>query len=247
MRVLALYNIKGGVGKTTAAVNLAYLSAAAGARTLIWDIDPQGAATYTFRIKPRVKGGAEKLLRKGHGIGRAIKGTDFENLDLIPGDFSYRHLDILLEGKHKPARRLRKLIRPLSAEYDFLYFDCPPSISLVSEAVFQAVDCLVVPVIPTPFSMRTLEQLRRFQKRHGLEEMKVLPFFSMVDRRKKLHRAITEDPPGKGPRFLSATIPFASIVEQMGIRREPLECFSPRSTAASAFLALWREIMEEAV
>jgi len=68
--VLATYNIKGGVGKTSAAVNLAYLSARGGARTLLWDLDPQGASTYLFRVKPKVKGGGRKLVRAKRRVGR---------------------------------------------------------------------------------------------------------------------------------------------------------------------------------
>ena len=62
-KVLATYNVKGGVGKTSAAVNLAYLAAHAGSRTLLWDLDPQGASTYLFRVRPKVRGGGRKLVR----------------------------------------------------------------------------------------------------------------------------------------------------------------------------------------
>ena len=64
MKVLASYNIKGGVGKTSTAVNLAYLAAREGRRTLLWDLDPQGAATYLFRVRPRVKGGGRGLVTR---------------------------------------------------------------------------------------------------------------------------------------------------------------------------------------
>ena len=96
MKIFATYNIKGGVGKTTAAVNLAYLSAADGCRTLLWDLDPQGAASFLFRIKPRVKGGGKALIRGTKTLDDAIKGTDFDHLDLLPADFTYRNMDLLL-------------------------------------------------------------------------------------------------------------------------------------------------------
>ena len=87
MRTIALYSNKGGVGKTAAAVNLSYLSAQAGAKTLICDIDPQSSATYYFRVKPKLKSGAKGFLKGGKKAYKSIKGTDYENLDLLPGGF----------------------------------------------------------------------------------------------------------------------------------------------------------------
>src|SRR5437660_112418 len=137
-RVLATYNIKGGVGKTSAAVNLAVLAAGQGARTLLWDLDPQGASTYLFRVKPKVKGGGRKLVTGKSDAADSIKGTDHERLDLLPADFSYRHMDLALDDAKKPTRRLARVLEPLRPDYDYVFLDCPPSLSLVSENVFEA-------------------------------------------------------------------------------------------------------------
>ena len=104
MSVIAVYNLKGGVGKTTTAVNLAYLSAAAGERTLLWDLDPQAASSFAFRVRPHVAGFSRKTLEGGHALAAAIKETDFEGLDLLPADFAYRKLDRLLSRRDKPER-----------------------------------------------------------------------------------------------------------------------------------------------
>ena len=140
--VLATYNIKGGVGKTSAAVNLAYLAARGGATTLLWDLDPQGASTYLLRVKPKVKGGGEKLVRGKSDASARIKGTDYDRLDLLPADFSYRHMDLHLDATKRPTSRLARVLSPLEPEYDYVFLDCPPSISLVSESVFEAADAL---------------------------------------------------------------------------------------------------------
>src|SRR5690349_21026913 len=188
-RVLATYNIKGGVGKTSASVNLAYLAARDGARVLLWDLDPQGGSTYLLRIKPKVKGGGRKLVAGRSDVERLIKGTDHERLDLLPADFSYRHLDLALDRSKRPTRRIARMLRPLRDEYDYIFLDCPPSISLVSESVFEAADALLVPIIPATLSSRTYGQLHDVLSGGP----KVLGFFSMADRRKKLHRELMDE------------------------------------------------------
>jgi chromosome partitioning protein len=241
MKVIATYNLKGGVGKTATAVNLAYLAAEQGNRVLVWDLDPQGAATFYFRVKPKVKGGGKALVRGRRELDDVVKGTDFENLDLVPADFSYRNLDLVLERTKKPTRRLGQLLRPLRKDYDYVFLDCPPSISLASESVFEASDVLLVPLIPTTLSLRALNQLDRFLKRGSLRNPpKVIGFFSMVDRRKRIHRDVIDEV-GRHRRVLSSRIPAATDVERMGQRRKPVGSFAPRSRAAAAYRELWDE------
>jgi cellulose biosynthesis protein BcsQ len=139
---------------------------------------------------------------------------------------------------------VRKLIKPLRDEYDYLFIDCPPSISLVSENVFQAADILLVPTIPTTLSLRTLYQLLHFCEGRKYRNLTVLPFFSMVDRRKILHRDMVEDPPRMHCRLLANSIPYASEVEQMGVRRAALETYAHGSRAAQAYRALWAELKD---
>lgn len=248
MRVLAAYNIKGGVGKTATAVNLAYLSAYHGARTLVWDLDPQGAATFYFRVRGKV-GGGKRHIRGKQDLDSLIRGTDFEQLDLLRASFAYRNLDQVLAGTKKPLERFARLIQPLAANYDCLIFDCPPGINLVSESIFFAADALLVPTIPSILSLRCLDQLTEHLEREGPQSLRVLPFYSMVDVRKSMHRNICEGPvPDRVPnrvRWLEARIPYNSLVEQMGVHRAPLAVFAARSPAAYAYRALWDEIQTE--
>ncbi len=246
MKTFATYNIKGGVGKTTAAVNLAYLSAADGYRTLIWDLDPQGAASFLFRVKPRVKGGGKALIHGTKALDDAIKGTDFDDLDLLPADFTYRNMDLLLgDTDKKPTRKIGQLLRPLAAEYDHVFLDCPPSISLVSENVMHAADVLLVPLIPTTLSVRTLDQLTEFVAGFHGRRPEIRAFFSMVDRRKKLHQETIRDLSAERPEVAAAAIPALSLIERMSVERAPVAAFAPRSVAARAYRALWSELSKD--
>lgn len=242
MKVIATYNIKGGVGKTATAVNLAWLAAREGAPTLVWDLDPQGAASYYFRIRPNIKGGGKRLVQGKRDLDDFIRGTDYELLDLLPADFSYRKMDLYLERAKNPLQQLRKLLKPFRNEYYYVFLDCPPSISLVSENIFEATDTVLVPTIPTTLSLRTYKQIRDFFRKHDLDAVKILPFFSMVDRRKTMHRTIVDTPPEYMENLLPTAIPYDSKVEQMGINRTPLAEFAPNSRTAHCYEALWNDI-----
>jgi chromosome partitioning protein len=246
MKILATYNIKGGVGKTATAVNLGYLAARDGYRLLLWDLDPQGAASFLFRIKPRVKGGGKALIRGQRSIDDAIKGTDFAGLDLLPADFTYRNLDLVLDSAKQPAKRLASLLAPLRAEYDVIVLDCPPSISLLSESVLHAADLLLVPLIPTTLSVRTLDQLTEFVAGFNGHRPDILAFFSMLDRRKRLHAQILQDLPKQRPDIATSAIPALSLIEQMSVRRAPVAAFAPRTAAARQYRELWREARQRA-
>jgi cellulose biosynthesis protein BcsQ len=242
MRVIATYNIKGGVGKTTAAVNLAYLASRDGLRTLLWDLDPQAAATYMFRVRPRVKGGGKALIRGTRSLDEAIKGTDFDHLDILPGDFTYRNMDLLLDGAKNRVRRLSRLVGPLAADYDLVILDCPPSVSLVSENVLHAAGLILVPLIPATLSLRTLDQLTEFVAGFDGPRPDVLAFFSMVDRRKRLHREIAERLPQERGDIAVASIPALAVIERMAVERSPVPVFAPRSPATRCYRDLWEEV-----
>ncbi len=240
MRVLSIYNMKGGVGKTAATVNLAYLAALEGRRTLIWDLDAQGASSFYFRVKPKVKGGGKKIVSGKSDLDDLIKGTDFVNLDILPADFSYRDLDLSFADEKQT--RLKKLIAPLKGQYDLIVFDCPPSISELSVQVFRASDLLLVPMLPSTLSLRTLEQIRMFLRKEKLQGLKMRSFFSMVDRRKKMHREILEDSAENDSNSLLPYIPYSSIVEKMGVERRPVVDFAPGSAPAASFRRLWNDV-----
>ena len=242
MKIVALFNIKGGVGKTAAAVNLSHLASLDGHQTLIWDLDPQGAATFYFRVRAKVDGGGGRLLKKRKKLHKHIRGTDFWGLDLIPADMTYRLMDVELSGMKDPKQRLASLLEPLAGEYDLVFLDCPPSFSLTSESIFAAADLVLIPTVPTPLSLRSLDHVRDRVADH--KRLAVRPFFSLVDRRKAMHRSTLEHAAAAPFAFLKSEIPYASEVEQMGVQLAPLAAYDRASRAGRAFSTLWQEVSE---
>jgi cellulose biosynthesis protein BcsQ len=243
MKVLASYSIKGGVGKTTAATNLAWLAANEGRRVLLWDLDPQGGSTFLFRVAPKVKH-AKALVDGKSDLLDAIKASDFDNLDLLPADLSYRYLDLWLDSQRRPTKRLGLLLETMQDEYDLVVMDCAPSVSLISENIVRAADLLLAPVQPSPLAMRTLDQLATFADDTKGRTPPILAFLSMVDLRRKLHRDLVEAAPTGRIELAKTVIPSAAVVEQMGLRRAPVVQWAPRSSAGKAYAALWREVAD---
>lgn len=245
MKIYSIYNIKGGVGKTTISVNMAYLSAAEGNRSLIWDLDPQGGTSYYMCVKASVKGGAEGLMHKKSKVAQQLRMTGYPNLDLLPADISYRNLDHILAKRSKPLLGLQQLIKPLKKQYDHVFIDCPPGLSLVTENVFQMTDVLLVPLIPTPLSLRAYNRLVRFLVKRRTKKLKVLPFFNMVNPEKPIHRVVTKNVTEKHPIFLKSRVPESTLIEAMGVKRSPMFTYARESKEASALRALWSEISQK--
>jgi len=242
MTTLALYHLKGGVGKTAAAVNLAYLAARTGAPTLLVDLDPQSSATYYFRVKPRLHEGAKLLIKNRKTVLNHIRATEFEDLDLLPADQNLRKMDSFLASQKKPLTVIKDFLAPLKKDYEYIFLDCPPTLSLVAEAIFAATDVLLTPVIPTFLSARTHTQLAKFLEKKRFKPLRWYSFISMMDGRKTLHRDFMASLRQDESLFLRSIIPFLSDVERMGIYRQPLPCFNPNSEASYAYRRLWWEI-----
>lgn len=241
MRVVALHSLKGGVGKTSAAVNLAWESACSGQRTLLWDLDPQGAAGWCLGVDaaPGLKPG--KLARGELALGRCVQRTAWEGLHVLPGDMGLRNLDHALAKAGDSRKRLKQLAEPFAEDYAVLVLDCPPGLSRLAENVLRLADEVLVPVLPSPLSARAWAQLADHAA--GVKKApRLRAFFSLVDRRRRLHREWLEQPPaGLSGHTLRFWVPNASAVERMTVERRPLGAFDPRSPATHAYRGLWRE------
>jgi chromosome partitioning protein len=243
MITIALYNLKGGVGKTASCVNLAYLAAKDGYKTLLWDIDPQGSTTFYYKVKPKDAQGIKKLISKDADLESAIMSTDYENLEIIGADNSAKAFDVIVEEMKGNKNRLKSILKQLEHEYDFVFIDCPPGLSALSENIFQAADIVLMPIIPTTLSVRTYNMVKDYFKEKNLDGSKMMCFFTMADLRKNMHKEIM-DLLYKDKRFFEHYIPYLSDVEKMGIYRQPIEEYARSSYAAECYRDLWVEIKE---
>ena len=245
MRVVALTGLKGGVGKTSAAVNLAVLSALAGHRTLLWDLDPQGSATYCLDLKPKLKGGASRLIG-GHrgGLGAVTRTSAIAGLEVVPADATVREIDRVLSVSGRPAKPIRKLLAGAKDGFDVVILDCPPGLTAVVEAVASVSDVLLVPVVPEPLPLRALGRFTDFLGETKTASPKIVaPFISMIDRRKPIHRRTETEIRGRHD-FLGAAVPESSAVARMGEEQVPVVISSPRCLASIEYRKLWGETME---
>ena len=242
MKTLAIYSNKGGVGKTTTAVNLSYTLARSGTRTLLVDLDSQGAATYYFPVRPNKTYNKKRLLKGS--VDNFIRATDFDNLDLLPSHRSFRNLDLALGRSATEKKRviLKKILGGLQDEYELIVLDCPPNMTLLSENIVLASDVVVVPVIPTTLSVLALQQvIKMVKKLHGPRK-KLAPFFSMVEQKKKLHLE-TMNMYRKDSAFLKTAIPYRSLIERMGVSRCPVGVSSPQSEVQLSYRKLGLEAL----
>ena len=229
MAVIAVYSMKGGVGKTTMAVDLAWRFAQVGGHeTLLYDLDPQGGAGFLLGHEERKVQRAISAFHHARAPRDLIEPTKFDRLSLIGADQSLRDLPVQL-ARIGAKKRLAQMLSFMKGEYPRIVLDCPPMINEVSEQIMEAADLIVVPLPASPLAARAFGFIRKeLAKRPG--HPPVLPVLSMYDGRRKLHRWVRENAGANWP-----VIPQSSYVEQVAVRREPIAAFANWSPASQGF------------
>jgi len=238
MKSIAVYSLKGGVGKTTLAVTLGWAAATLSSRrTLLWDLDPQGAASFMLEGEERGSQRAQAVFSRDLDPSKLVQETSIPDLDLLGADASLRKLDHILFNLRQ-KKRLGKLIGRLADDYDYerIILDCPPGLTETTEQVLRAADLIVVPLIPSPLSERTLDDVTDFLDRNGIRRGALLPVFNMAVRRRLIHSAALEEHPNW------PVIPMTSIVEAMSGPDRAVGSLPRGSEAGQAILELWETI-----
>lgn len=235
MAVITVFSIKGGVGKTTLATDLAWRWAQAGQRTLLWDLDPQGGASFLTGVAEPQRQRAAAIFQREGRPREALVASRYSNLTLIPADASLRHLPVILP--RMGPRRMHQLTSLLHGDFDRIVLDCPAGMSPVSEQALAAADAIIVPLPPSPLSLRALDQLRAELTRLFPRHAPILPVLSMYNARRPLHREVSGGDAAGWP-----CVPLCPRIEQVALRRAPLSSFAPGYPADRALDRLWRGI-----
>ena len=160
MKIIALVNNKGGVGKTTSAVNLAAGLVAAGRRILLADLDAQGSASLSLGLtRADLTPGSAEVMLEGHPIREVIRPTSVKGLDILPGSMALASADLVLSVVKGREVVLKDALTPIRGDYDFTVLDCPPSLGLLTVNALTAADFFIVPVTPDYLSLEGLVNL----------------------------------------------------------------------------------------
>lgn len=238
VRSLAVFQLKGGVGKTTTAVNIAALAAAEGIRTLVWDLDPQGAATWCLGAEPELK--QDKVWRDGQPIGRYILRTPYDKLDVLAADLSLRKFHQSVADKRSARDIMSDAISMLGEDYGLVVVDCPPMISPQIEGVLQSVDRIMVPVEPSRLAIRAYEQ--SCHQLQWVKKRQWLPFVTLIDRRKSAHVAWVNDVAPTIEALLPVFIAYSTSAERMLEQRAPVVSCLPNVPMSRNYRALWESV-----
>ncbi|QJU60023.1 ParA family protein [Sphingomonas sp. AP4-R1] len=236
MATITVYSSKGGVGKTSLSVNLAWASATLSSRrTLLWDLDGQGAASFILAPDRKIGKKASEVIERDVAPEKLIVKTAIPQLDLLPADESLRTLDLLF-AELGAKKRLQKIAGELAGLYDRIIVDCPPGLGITADQIIQGSSLIVLPMIPSALSMRTGEELRQHLNERRKAGPPILPVFNLVDRRRLSHRQALDTAPD------TPVVPMASAMEQMAERHAPVGAYAPKSAPAKAIAELWTGI-----
>ncbi len=249
-RIIAVANQKGGVGKTTTAINLATALAACGRQVLVFDLDPQGNASTGLGIDRRHrKVNTYNVLIDHATVASATVKTYVPGLSLVPSTADLSGAEVELVGMVRREYRLREVMAPAAADYDFILIDCPPALGLLTINAMTAADAVLVPLQCEFYALEGLSQLMRTIERvrghlnPSLEIQGVV--LTMFDRRNNLCGLVADDVRGHfGDKVYNTVIPRNVRVSEAPSHGLPVLLYDTHCAGSQAYISLASEVLK---
>jgi chromosome partitioning protein len=246
-RTLAVVNQKGGVGKTTTAVNLSAALALLGHFILLVDLDPQGNSTSGLGVSKSGLGlTVYEALVSGGSIDASIRRTAIDGLDIVPSDVRLAGAEVELVSSIARETKLRSALRPAQDRYDAILVDCPPSLGLLTVNALTAADACLIPLQPEYYALEGLSALMmtiELVRKHLNPSLTIAGvLLTMVDSRTKLSDQVAEEVRRHfGDGVFQTLIPRSVRLAEAPSYGEPIFTYAPESRGAGAYRDLARE------